>query len=241
MKRIIEYIIGVYKSVIYCFFPNLCISCGEIIDDGKFLCEECTKEITKINPLKRCLKCGNDKKYCVCKSRVYRFESLVSLYENGGKAKEIYYKYKFNKKQAYAPFFAKELSIAIREEYGNINFSGFCGVPTSGLSRFKRGFDHTALICEELSDMCDIPYYDNLLYCKRTARFQHGSNFEQRKINVRNKYGFKHKIKSGNYLLVDDIVTTGNTADAAALALLKAGADRVYVLSVLQTVLKKKD
>lgn len=59
--------------------------------------------------------------------------------------------------------------------------------------------------------------------------------------NVKNKYYAQNKISGGNVLLFDDIATTGATLDECAKQLLIAGADRVYCISVLQSVHKKGD
>lgn len=223
----------VKKLVFSALYPNVCISCGEIIGEDKFLCKRCQSSIEIINPKKRCLKCGFEKKDCLCSSRVYRFEGIVSLYENAGIAQRAYYKYKLFHKRHYGQYFINELSKAVKSEFSHIGFDGICYVPTSKRSILGRGFDHAKELCEGVSDITAIKMLDDLLFCRDFRRPQHKSNFDERIHNVKGKYGYKRKIKAKNILLLDDIRTSGATLDECARQLLKAGADRVYCITVL--------
>ncbi len=240
MRKIINCVKSIWLAVIYCFFPKLCISCGKTVEENEYLCKECKKQLEVINPKKRCKRCGLEKSECLCKMKVFRFDSLVSLYKNSGVAKTAYYKYKLSGKIGYADYFADELAKAFNNEYKDIKFRGLINVPSPRFSIIRRGYDHTAVICEKLSEKIGIRYIKNVITCKPFSKSQHKSGYKQRLLNVRGKYRFKRKLRSGNYLLFDDIVTTGSTADAVSREILRAGADKVYVLSILQTVPKKK-
>jgi len=60
---------------------------------------------------------------------------------------------------------------------------------------------------------------------------------EERQANIRNAFTVPdpHMIQDKTILLVDDVYTTGATADECARTLLKAGATRVDVLTLAQT------
>ena len=242
MKMLADLLSLLKEFFLSALYPNTCISCGEIIDENGFLCESCKNAIEVINPKKRCLKCGMEKKNCECSSRVYRFEGIVSLYENTGIAQRAYYKYKLFHKRHYGAFFINELSKAVKTEYSGIDFDGICYVPSSKRSIMGRGFDHARDLCEGVSEITGIKMLDDLLFCKEFRQPQHKSSFEERISNVKGKYGFRRKIKAENILLIDDIRTSGATLDECARQLLRAGADRVYCATVLsrkRRVLKK--
>ncbi len=218
------------KSLIY---PEVCISCGEIIDEGEHLCNYCRRNIERINPEKRCLKCGFEKKDCVCSVRVYSFENIISLFENIGIAQRAYYKYKLFHRKHYSDYFAKALSLAVKSEYYGTEFDGICSVPSSKRSTLSRGFDHTKELAVLVSEIMGIKCLEHLLFCKEFVRPQHRSSFEERLKNVKGKYGYTRNINTKNVLLFDDIRTSGATLDECARQLLKAGADKVYCVTVL--------
>ncbi len=233
MKIFTKVINSVREFLLSALYPNTCISCGEIIPEGNFLCKSCKKSIEIINPKKRCIKCGFEKQNCLCSTRVYRFEGIVSLYENTGIAQRAYYKYKLFHKRHYGKFFAEEMAKAIKNELSHIDFDGICYVPTSARSIMGRGFDHTKELCLGVSDLTGIKMLDEVLFCRNFKPSQHNSSFDERIRNVDGKYGIKRKIKAENILLLDDIRTSGATLDECARQLLKAGADKVYCITVL--------
>ncbi len=239
MKILCDGVKGLLRLLKLSFYPEICISCGEIVEEGESLCNYCRRNIERINPEKRCLKCGFEKKDCVCPMRVYSFEGIVSLYENTGIAQRAYYKYKLFHRKHYSGYFAKALSLAIRSEYYGIDFDGICCVPTSKRSMLSLGFDHTKELVKRVSEITGIELIDNLLTCKEFAHPQHNSTFEERLKNVKGKYGYIRKVNLKTVLLLDDIRTSGATLDECSKQLLMAGADRVYCITVLAGLRKK--
>ncbi len=60
-------------------YPNRCIGCGDIIEEGIFLCNKCDKDIERINLQDICLNCGLESNSCTCKYNIFRFNSLLSI------------------------------------------------------------------------------------------------------------------------------------------------------------------
>lgn len=78
----------------------------------------------------------------------------------------------------------------------------------------------------------------SLLKRNRHTTPQTGLNKSQRKANIRNAFhlGKGKDISGARVLLVDDVLTTGATANACALTLLKAGAQEVAVITLARAV-----
>jgi ComF family protein len=74
----------------------------------------------------------------------------------------------------------------------------------------------------------------NTLMRQRPTASQAGLTARQRRLNVRGAFAVPGRatVKSRNVLLIDDILTTGATARAAAQALVRAGAASVWVATV---------
>ena len=53
------------NNFISMIYPKKCICCGEIIDEDKYLCEFCDKNIERINLDNFCFECGYEKNECV--------------------------------------------------------------------------------------------------------------------------------------------------------------------------------
>lgn len=234
-----------FNEILQVFYPKKCVSCGELIDEDEFLCDYCFRHIESIDHTKHCKVCGFDKKKCRCSYRVFRFTGIVSAFINENIAQKAFYAYKLNHKVHYGKFFAERMSLAVLKGYHGMHFDYICAVPTSLRSKMKRGFDHSDVLCRQMSSYLKIPRLCGVISCKNFIKSQHTSNYDSRMKNVRGKYYVTRKILGGRILLVDDIMTTGATLDECARQLLLAGADEVYCVTALYTVPKnveiKKD
>jgi predicted amidophosphoribosyltransferase len=76
----------------------------------------------------------------------------------------------------------------------------------------------------------------HLLVRAKAAKRQVGLTRDQRRRNVASAFRVADRKRAGlrgrNVLLVDDVITTGATANACARALKRAGATRVDVLAL---------
>ncbi len=95
----------------------------------------------------------------------------------------------------------------------------------------ERGLDHADLLAAAVAARLGWPLVAARLSRKRATRRQVGLSPEERRANLR--AAFTSLPWSGeDLLLVDDVLTTGASADAAARALKEAGAGRVHVLAM---------
>jgi predicted amidophosphoribosyltransferase len=75
----------------------------------------------------------------------------------------------------------------------------------------------------------------DLLRRTRPGRRQRGSSLENRRRNVRGAFGANGRAPR-RLILVDDVYTSGATANAAASALRHAGARTVHVVTFARTL-----
>lgn len=233
---------SVFKTVINSFFPNTCIACGDIIEDGEYFCDYCYGMLHKIDFTKNCMRCGCEKKFCECKYRVFYYDGMAAPYYNTTSSQKAMYKYKFRKQERNAKFFARQMSITVKNVYRDVEFDGVTYVPLNIKRRLKRGFNQSKIFAKEIADILEIRLLDNLLYRNGKRINQHDlKNPKERFKNVQGLYGCKYKVKGKTILLVDDIKTTGATLNECAKQLILSGADKVYCITGLITERKKKN
>ena len=223
------------------FFPKTCASCGEIIPEEAWLCEDCRKGILRCDATQRCPVCGLPKKCCVCKNRIFRFAGCIAPFVNTGEAKDAMMRYKFGDYKAIARFFAEEMAESVKREYSETVFDAICYVPMHRRKRFQRGIEPAKLLAELLSERLRIPVDHGLLTCTcYLKKPQHELNFEGRRENVQGLYRAIGSAEGKTLLLVDDIKTSGFTLDECAKQLLNAGASEIRCVTALITYPKQK-
>lgn len=113
-------------------------------------------------------------------------------------------------------------------------------VPLARTRLWNRRFNQAALLAKEIGRERNIP--DNPLALERIRRTvsQVGLSVEQRKRNVAGAFRvpdeYRPAVAGRNILLVDDVITTGATANACARALKRAGASRVDIVALARVV-----
>lgn len=232
----------IFKTVINAFFPNTCISCGDIIQEDEYFCDYCYDKLERVDITKICLKCAASKKNCECKNRLFYYNGMIAPFYTRFSAKDAMYRYKFQKQERNVKFFANQISIMVKTVYGDIDFDAVVPVPLSFRKRLNRGFNQAEVLAKEISKILGIPVINGLLYCKGKRTNQHETkDIKQRFKNVQGLYGYRYKIKGKIVLLVDDIKTTGATLNECARQLILSGADKVYCVTGLITERKKKN
>jgi ComF family protein len=108
-------------------------------------------------------------------------------------------------------------------------------VPLHWTRLWKRRFNQAAFLAQPLAADADKKFVTDVLLRTKATRQQVGLNAEARRKNVRKAFFVANEmaalISGKTILLVDDVRTTGATAAACSVALKKAGAARVFVLS----------
>lgn len=214
------------------FYPKTCAVCGCIIDEEEELCDYCHETIVRCDPIKRCPRCGTDKRNCQCKKRVFRFDGCIAPFVNTGAARRAMHLFKFRRRLSAENFFARQMALCVRNEYRDISFGGVCFVPMPLKKQLARGYNQSRLLAEKIAEILKLPLC-GALYYRRSGKPQHTLSEKERFENVKGLYYAKFPVRGKTLLLVDDIKTTGATLDECAGQLLAAGADSVYCVTAL--------
>jgi len=109
-------------------------------------------------------------------------------------------------------------------------------IPLHASKERERGFNQAAIIGRILSSIVNIPIKNNLL--KRVAATESQTHLSRAKriSNVKNAFACPKPIPKSSFLLVDDVMTTGATADSCAKTLLANGASSIEVLTICRQI-----
>ena len=105
-------------------------------------------------------------------------------------------------------------------------FGGIVPIPLHKSRQRMRGFNQAVVLAEQIAEHMDIPVFHALQRNKKTNQ-QARLNKDQRHSNVENAFACIADVAGKRLLLIDDVCTSGSTAESCAEILLSAGAAEV--------------
>ena len=210
------------ERILSIFAPHRCCSCGT---NGAILCESC-KEYIEVERFEGCVVCRKPNRgggICSgCKKTLPVYQAWCVGDRKDG-LKQLLDAYKFKNKRAGASLLADLLGEIVPILPPEVVLMS---VPTLPATVRVRGFDHTGLIVQYFAKRGGLKVV-RLLERKSQATLHFMGRIERQKLGP-GLFSLRHGVVVPKHvLLVDDILTTGTTARAAANLLLKSGAERV--------------
>jgi len=183
-----------------------------------------------------CIKCGKalDELYydntCPdCKTITHDFDGAYSCFQYEGMGKALIHAFKYKGRTQICEVLSDYMVEKIKEEGLTGDF--LVPVPIHHNKLQKRGFNQSKLIAESLSKKIHIKNIDCLRRDKETEK-QYKLNRDERFQNVYNAFSgdLSYNIRNKSIILIDDIYTTGSTADECSRILKSMGAAKVLVV-----------
>ncbi len=219
--------------------PPRCAGCGIIVPDVHSFCPDCWRQVEFLGE-SGCECCGiplqaTDEAICVrCLAvppRIARTRAAVA-YDDLSRSLAI--RLKYGRKVAIARTMAHYMAPLVRSEGDSV----LVPVPLHRTRLWTRGFNQSALVARELSRRLNIPADPLILRRTRRTPPLKGMSPLQRRKTVSGAFRVSNKqaIAGRTVILVDDVLTTGSTAEACARVLKRAGAARIELVSWARVV-----
>lgn len=219
---------ALFDKLIATFAPHSCLGCGV---EGRLLCPDCSGLFGQLpERCYRCKKLSPGNKTCTsCRSSSpLHTVQAVTVYEFI--AKDLVWQLKFQGAQAAAAEMAKLMSAQLPQDEDTL----LVHVPTATARVRRRGYDQARLLTREVSRLSGLPC--RTLLTRMGQHHQVGAAREQRITQLKTAFRVINPtlVQKAHILLIDDVLTTGATLEAAARTLKAAGAKRVDALVFAQ-------
>jgi ComF family protein len=219
--------------------PPRCAGCGTIVADVHSFCPDCWKEIHFLGD-SGCTVCGlplqaTELTTCAaCLARPPRIARARAAVAYDDLSRSLAIRLKYGRKVAVARTMARYMAPLVAGGGEPI----LVPVPLHRTRLWRRGFNQSALVARELSRRLKIATDPFLLRrTKRTPPLKGLSPLQRRKaVAGAFRVADKQAVAGKTIILVDDVLTTGSTAEACARSLKRAGAARVELVSWARVV-----
>jgi ComF family protein len=225
--------------------PPLCPSCREPLGDGVGLCANCWSKLSFIEP-PFCARLGIPFTYdpgpgllsmeAIANPPAYDRARAAVRYDDI--ARTLVLGFKYGDRLDLAKMMGRWMARAGKELTRDAD--ALLPVPLHWRRLWARRFNQSAALARAISVSCGLPVIDDALKRVRATPQQVGLSKTQRAENVQGAFHVpaEHKvmIAGRRLVLIDDVLTSGATADTCARALLRAGAAHVDVLVFARVV-----
>ena len=219
-----------YDRILDLVYPPVCGICGKF--NQEFLCKKCQKMLE------------SEAKFNVDKvdNQEYFFENHLYIFKYEGIIRKLILNYKFNEKsylyKTFVNFLLKnEKFFKILKSYDTI-----IPVPVSSKRLNERGYNQSELVADDIVNQiietsiqkAECECVKDCLVKNKNIIEQSKLNKEQRQKNIQGVYILKNKEKLINkkILLIDDIYTTGSTANECCKVLQKVKPKKIDVFTI---------
>jgi ComF family protein len=226
--------------------PPQCHCCEKFLEEGQQgICPDCLSKIRWIEP-PLCTLCGvpflsreienHPCGACLTRGKYFTMARAVGYYE--GPLREAIHRWKYEEKSYLTLFFGEKLAEGFCRYWDPQSFDLIIPVPLHSKRLRERGFNQALLLVKELSRRTQIPYSKRLLQKRILTPPQVNLSGGEREKGVRGSFHIQRdeEIEGKSILLVDDVYTTGATVNECSKVLLKAGVERVDVLTLAHAI-----
>lgn len=191
---------------------------------AEYFCQSCRTPFLNAFPLDDQGRCA------LCRSARRGFDAAYCFGSYVGLLREWIHLYKYARIKPMSDPLGKLLVQAVpRDE----SFDAIVPVPLHWLRQWRRGFNQSEVLARGLGRRLGLPVICGLRRV-RSTQVQAGLSNTARRQNVAQAFRSRRgrSVAGKRILLIDDVMTTGSTAAACALALKRAGAARVALVTV---------
>lgn len=198
------------------FFPNTCMICNTPIEYDSCSCEKCANYPDSIG----------------CSKYSYQSSSgdltVISPFEYGKGAERCIWALKFDGIRINGRKLGCCIAAAVKSSCKD-KIDLIIPIPMYKADEYKRGYNQSAIIAQDISRRINVAASDKLLVKIRQTQKQHTLDKKQREVNLKDCFEVTSRleIEGKTILLVDDVLTTGATAREAVKLLMANGAKKV--------------
>lgn len=236
---------GIIKLIYSLLFKRSCINCGVNILSKNYnlVCEECANSLKPIVIAEKnicsicsgkCYAIGKDICYS-CFQTGYHFNQNQSIYfYHHPIIQQLVHLFKFESNKKAGKDLGLLLQKPLIEYFRNHRHKLMIVVPLSTGSYRERGFNQVKFIL----DLNELSYLD-ILMRKEHSGHQSQLNRREREVQIQGQFRVKEDsiniIANKEVVLIDDVFTTGSTAQECSRVLLELGAQFVEILTFFRS------
>lgn len=214
--------------------PGSCLLCGAKCASG-VLCAACQADLPPA-PAIHCPLCGeattHGERCGACLREPPHFVAVHAPFRYEFPVDRLIHALKYGHQLPLATWFGEQLAASV----AGLRLDTIVPLPLHPQRLRERGFNQSLEIAKALGKCLHLPVDRSSLVRTRETPPQAGLDRKERRRNVRGAFACNATLSERHVLLVDDVLTSGASADECARQLLTAGAASVHVAVIARTL-----
>lgn len=222
------------------FWPSTCILCGNAGAPGSDLCDNCNADLPVNAPAcsvcaepLAAIDCNPSHLMCgACLMRSPRFDLALCAFRYAYPLDHLVRALKYRNSVAPARVLGEALARRVQLERAHPLPSALIPVPLAQERFRERGYNQAIELTRWLSRRLGVRMRADCVVRQRETAEQAGLSRKDRRKNIRGAFSVVRAVDDTHVAIVDDVITTGSTANELARVLKKSGVKRVEVWAV---------
>ncbi len=211
-------------------YQPACAACDTPLAAGQAMCATCAQSCEAIDTA--CPSCalplaGQVPLQCSrCRKHPIGLDSCTAAFEYGGQLRTALMRLKYGRRSDVARTLMPLLAPAFARAAARATLA--LAVPLHPSRLGRRGFNQSQRLLLPLARLHELPVARDALFRIRDTPAQARLDARARRANLRGAFRADSKLAGARILVLDDVLTTGETMRALARSLRRAGADQVH-------------
>ncbi len=234
-------------------FAHLCLLCDRSLTGPNTICRDCEEHLPWLPP--GCERCGlrtgslgpGRTIHEQCLQNPPAFDRCLGAFEYRAPINSLVASFKYRHRFAEAKALGRLLAATFTRHYNDNQLAlpdCLVPVPLHHWRLRRRGFNQAIMLAQHIARHAGLPLDTRSIVRCRTAQSQKGQGREQRINSMRQMFTTSRRQRLGDVrhvAIVDDVVTTGATANALAQVLRDCGVQRIDVWCVARVIPAEHD
>jgi len=226
--------VSVIHDFISLFFPRYCLACEQALVKGEdMICTGCLLELPRSDA-------GHDAAFFGRLHGRLPLKEVFALYKfsKGSRVQHLLHALKYRQHPELGVALGRLAGHDLRARNLHHQIDLIVPVPLPEKRKRVRGYNQSERFGHGLAEVLQLPCSDEAMRCVGKTQSQTRRGKIQRWLNVKDSFEIAdaQAIKGQRILLVDDVITTGATAEACGQALIHAGCEELSLACIAAAI-----